>query len=124
MISLYRSSEKSAKIHLVHAHHEVLDAQQGSNEAVPVRLFHHAVAGVDEDDGEVGGGSSRDHVARVLHVARCIGDDELAFGRGKIAVRHIDGDALLAFGTQSIGQQTEVSRFKALLFAGRLNGLS
>ena len=118
VVALFR---EVGQIHLVHAHHEVLDAQQGSNEAVPVRLFHHAVAGVDEDDGEVGSGSSRDHVARVLHVARCIGDDELALGRCEIAVRHIDRDALFAFGTQSIGQQTEVSCFQAFLFAGCLN---
>ena len=72
---------------------------------------------VDQDDGEVCGGSSCDHVARVLHVARCIGDDELALGRSEIAVRHIDRDALLAFGTQSIGQQTEVGGFKSLLSA-------
>ena len=101
----------------------MLDAEQRSDEAVPVRLLHHAVSGVDEDDGEVGSGSSRDHVARVLHVARCIGDDELSLGRCKIAVRHIDRDALFAFGTQAIGQQTEVSGFEALLFAGSLNRL-
>ena len=112
VVALFR---EVGQIHFVHAHHEVLDAQQGSNEAMPVRLLHHAVAGVDEDDGEVGCGGPGDHVARVLHVARCIGDDELAFGRREIAVRHIDGDALLAFGAQSIGQQTEVSCFKALL---------
>ena len=118
VVALFR---EVGQIHFVHAHHEVLDAQQGSNEAVPVRLLHHAVTGVDEDDGEVGRGSSRDHIARVLHVARCIGDDELAFGRRKIAVRHIDGDALLTFGAQSIGQQTKVSCLQAFLFAGCLN---
>ena len=56
-------------------------------------------------------------------MARCVGDDELSFGCGKIPIRHINGDALLAFGTQTVRQQAEVSRFKALLFARRFNGL-
>jgi hypothetical protein len=44
-------------------------------------------------------------------------------GVAKYRYAYIDGDALFAFGTQSIGQQTEVSGFEALLFAGSLNRL-
>ena len=41
-------------------------------------LLADAVARVDQDDREVGGGRAGDHVARVLLVARRVGDDELA----------------------------------------------
>ncbi len=42
------------------------------------RLDQHALARVDQDDGEVGSRGAGDHVAGVLLVARGIGDDELA----------------------------------------------
>ena len=60
----------------------------------------HAVAGVDEHDGDVGGGRAGDHVARVLRVAGRVGDDEAALRRGEVAVGDVDGDALLALGAQ------------------------
>ncbi|CFN65394.1 Uncharacterised protein [Bordetella pertussis] len=41
-------------------------------------------------------------------MARRVGDDELAQGCRKIAVGHIDGDALLALGLQAVGQQREI----------------
>ena len=46
-----------------------------------------------------------DHVARVLLVARRVGDDELAPRRREVAVRDVDRDALLALGDEAVGQQ-------------------
>ena len=46
------------------------------------------------------------HVARVLLVARRVGDDELALVGGEVAVRDVDGDALLALGQQPVGEQS------------------
>ena len=37
-----------------------------------------------------------------------VGDDELAPGRGEIAVRDVDGDALLALGLEPVGEQRQV----------------
>ena len=62
------------------------------------RLGQHALARVDQDDGEVGGRGAGDHVARVLLVARRVGDDELALVGGEEAVGDVDRDALLALG--------------------------
>jgi hypothetical protein len=42
-----------------------------------------------------------------------VGDDELALGRGEVAVGHVDGDALLALGAQAVGEQREVLRVAA-----------
>ncbi len=64
-----------------------------------------SVAGVDENNGQVGRGGSCHHVARVLLVARRVGDDEFAFGGGKIAVGHVDGNALFSFGRKAVGDQ-------------------
>ena len=71
-------------------------------------LLHDALAGVDEDQRQIGRRGAGDHVARVLHVARRVGDDELAPRRVEVAVRDVDRDALLALGTQPVGQQREV----------------
>ena len=77
------------------------------------RLGDDAVAGVDEDDGQVRGRCAGDHVARVLHMAGRVGNDEGAAGRGEVAVGDVDGDALLALGAQAVGEEGEVGRVEA-----------
>ena len=52
-----------------------------------------------EDHGQVGGGGAGDHVPGVLHVPRGVREDEPAARGGEVAVRDVDGDALLAFGS-------------------------
>ena len=71
-------------------------------------LLDHALAGVDEDQREVGGRRARDHVARVLHVPGRVGDDELPPRGGEVAVGDVDRDALLALGAQAVGEQRQV----------------
>ena len=75
-----------------------------------------AVAGIDENDGKIAVARAGDEIARVLLVSRSIGDDELAFGRCEVAVCDVDGDALLALGLQSVGQQREIDAFAAAPF--------
>ena len=79
------------------------------------------MAGVDEHDRDVGGRCAGDHVARVLRVARRVGDDEAAARCGEVAMSDVDGDALLALGTQTIGQQCEVALAVAVAPAGLLD---
>ena len=64
-----------------------------------------------------------DHVARVLHVARGVGDDELALRRREVAVRDVDRDALLALGSQPVGEQREVRVVEAPVAARALDRL-
>jgi hypothetical protein len=52
----------------------------------------------------------RHHVAGVLLVAGCIGDDELALAGREVAVGDVDRDALFALGLEAVGQQREVDR--------------
>ncbi len=96
------------QVHLVHAHDEVRDAQERGDERVPARLLEHALARVDEDQRQVGGRGAGDHVARVLLVARRVGDDELAPRGVEVAVGDVDRDALLALGPQAVGEQRQV----------------
>jgi hypothetical protein len=60
-----------------------------------------------------------DHVARVLHVAGRVGDDELALGRGEIAIGHVNRDALFALGAQAVGEVGQVD----LAAAGDVGGV-
>ena len=77
------------------------------------RLFTGKVhaGGVDQHDGGIGGRSARNHVAGVLFVAGGVGNDEFALGRGEIAVSHINGNALLALGSQAVGEAGEIRVF-------------
>ena len=81
------------------------DTQQRHEIAVAAGLGDHPVAGIDEDNCKIRRRATRDHVACILFVSRRIGDDELAPVGRKITVGHIDGDALFAFGLQTVAQQ-------------------
>ncbi len=98
------------------------NAQQGGHRGVPPGLLDHAVAGVDQDDRELGGGRAGDHVAGVLHMARGVGQDEPAPRRGEVAVGHVDGDALLAFRPESVGEERQVGCFLAAVGGGERDG--
>ena len=96
------------QVHLVDRQHDVPDAEQRDQVAVPPGLRQHALAGVDQDDREVGGRRARHHVAGVLLVAGRVGDDELAPVGGEEPVGDVDGDPLLALGLQAVEQQRVV----------------
>ena len=96
------------EIHLVHRDREVADFEEVGHEGMALGLFDNPFARVDEDDGEVGGGSTRDHVARVLNVTRGVGNDELTARGGKVTVSHVDSDALFALGAEPVGEQCEI----------------
>ncbi len=72
------------------------------------RLWKNAFARVYQNDGEFRGRSASHHVARVLLVARCVSNDELAARCGEIAISNVDGDALLAFGAQAVSEEREI----------------
>ncbi|KAG0761039.1 hypothetical protein G6F22_018981 [Rhizopus arrhizus] len=99
------------QIHLVDRHHDVPDAQQARDGAVPLGLGQQLAVGrargVDQDDRDVGRRGPRDHVARVLLVPWRVGNDEFARRRGEVAIGHVDGDALLPLGFQPVaGRRT------------------
>jgi hypothetical protein len=96
------------QVHLVHADHQVADADQRGDVRVTARLLEHSLARVDQDHRHVGGRGARDHVARVLDVAGGVGDDEAALGRREVAVCDVDRDALLALGAQPVCEQGQV----------------
>ena len=72
------SCDVADQVHLVDGDDQVRDADQVGEVGVAPRLRQHALAGIDQDDGQVGGRRGGDHVARVLLVARRVGDDVLA----------------------------------------------
>ena len=82
--------------------------KQRANQRMSSRLHQDALARVDQEDGEVGVRCSGRHVPRVLLMARRVGDDERALGRGEKTIGDIDRDALLPFGLQSVHQKGEV----------------
>ena len=114
---------KVHRIDLVHSDDHVGDLHHRRHSQVATGLLDHAVAGVNKNNNQLGGGQARDGVALVLHVAGSIGQDEAALVRGEVAVSHVDGDALLALGTQAVNQQREVHAVEAAVRGGTLHGL-
>ena len=110
------------EVHLVGADDELVDAEECGDADVPARLLAQTGGGVDEDEGQVGRRGPRGHVAGVLDVTRAVGDDELAMGRGGVAIGHVDGDALFALGPQAVGDEGKVDLAEAAVLARRLNG--
>jgi hypothetical protein len=106
------------EVHLVHAHDDVRDPQQGRDEQVPPGLLDDAVAGVDEHEREVGGRGSGHHVPRVANVAGGVGEDERPARGREMPIRHVDRDPLLALGPQTVGDQGQIE-LDALGSAGR-----
>ena len=96
------------EIHLVDGDHHRLDADQRGDEGVAPRLGQDALARIDQDHRELGLGSSRRHIARILLVARRIGDDEGAIAGREIAIGDIDGDALFALGRKPVDEKSEI----------------
>ena len=96
------------EVELVDGEDDVADAEQRHEVAVAAGLGEHALARVDQDHRELGGRRAGDHVARVLLVARRVGDDELAALGREEPVGDVDGDALLALGGEAVDEQREV----------------
>ncbi|CAB4553787.1 unannotated protein [freshwater metagenome] len=55
-------------------------------------------------------------------MTRSVSNNECALRRREIAIRHVNGDALFAFGTQTISQQSQVQRSVAITGARFFNG--
>jgi len=74
------------------------------------RLGQHAAPRIDEQHGEIAVRRAGCHVARVLHMARRVGDDEFPPRRREIAIGDVDGDLLLALGFEPIDKEREIER--------------
>ncbi len=96
------------EIHLVHREHQVPHTEKIGNESMALGLFDDAFAGIDQNNGEVSRGGTCDHIARVLDMAGRVGNDEFPAGSGKVAVGHINRDALLTLGAKAVGEERQV----------------
>jgi hypothetical protein len=96
------------QVDLVDGHDHVRHPQQLQHGQVPAGLLQDTLAGVDEHDDGVRSGRAGHRVLGVLNVAGAVREDEAAAVRGEVAVGDVDGDALLALGTQPIGQEGQV----------------
>ena len=96
------------QVDLVDGRDQVGHPEQRGDPGMATGLTNHARAGVHQQHRHVRVGRTGEHVAGVRLVTGGVGEDEIACGRGEEAVGHVDGDALLAFGPQTVGQGGEV----------------
>ena len=69
---------------------------------MPPGLFHNTIPCIDDDQRHVRRRRAGDHVPGVLNVSGRVGEDEFAFGRGEVTVRHVDRDALFTLCPQAV----------------------
>jgi hypothetical protein len=103
-----RSGLEADQIHLVHHQHEIAHPQQPGDHHVAAALDGRPLAGVDEDDGEIGGRGAGRHVAGILLVAGRVGEQEATVGGGECQAGDVDRDALLALRLQPVGDEGEI----------------
>src|SRR5215831_3484449 len=96
------------EVHLVDGEHDVPNAEQPAQVGMPLGLRQHAVARVDQSDGQLRGRSAGRHVTRVLLVPRCVGDDKGALWGRKKPMGDVNGDALLSLVPETIEKQRKV----------------
>src|SRR5215207_5882285 len=96
------------KIHFVDGQHDPANPKERDDEAMPARLREHALAGIDKYNGEFGGRRPGRHITGVLLMARRIGNDELAPVGGERTIGHINGNTLLALGSETINQKSKI----------------
>src|SRR5439155_23351766 len=84
------------------------DTKQRRDVSVPAALLDNPVARIDQHNREIRRRRAGGHVARVLSMARSVRDDESPARGREIAIRYIDGDALLPFGAQTVGEVGEI----------------
>src|SRR5437016_5791457 len=74
------------QIHLVDRERQPADAEQRHDAGVTPGLRQNTLPRIDQKHRKVAGRGARRHVAGVLLMAGRVGDDELAFRGGEIAV--------------------------------------
>ena len=111
------------EVDLVDGEDHVRHAQQGGDGQVAAGLLDHALAGIDEEDDDIGGARPGDGVARVLDMAGAVGQDEGPLLGREVAVGDIDRDALLALRPQAVGEQGEVGAGESAVTADSLDGV-
>jgi len=110
------------QVDLVHRDDHLRHPQQGCDGEVAAGLLEHALAYVHQQHQHVGGGRAGDGVAGVLHMAGAVREHEAAFRSGEVAVGDVDGDALLALGSQAVGEQGEIDIGQATVLADSFHG--
>ena len=98
------------------------NAEKTSDAEVASGLLLEPRRGVENDQSDVGVAGTRCHIRGVLHVSRAVGNHKLALGGGRVAVGHVNRDALLALGAKTVGHKAEVEVAHAALLARGLDG--
>src|SRR3546814_18345732 len=98
----------SPQVHLVDRQHHIADADQVNEIAMPPRLCKHALPGVNQDNGEVGGRCTRPHVPRILLMPRRVSANALTlFGRSE-HITAVAGASLLTPPRRALSDNSQV----------------
>ena len=96
------------QIHLVNGQNNVANAHHGDNAMVPAGLRQYALASINQQNRQLRRGGTGSHVACVLLVTGCVGNNVTPPVGCEKPVSDINGDALFTLGFQAIHQQREI----------------
>ena len=92
------------QIHFIHCEYNVLNAQKRSNVGMTLCLGENPLAGIHQNDRDIGRRGAGHHITCVLLVPRRISDNKLATIRVKKPVSNIDRDTLFTFSCETINE--------------------
>jgi hypothetical protein len=124
----------SLVVHLVHGNNHLLDSKSVGKKGVLTGLsilgdtsLESSLGRVNDKDGNIGLGSSGNHVLDEITVSRGINDGELVLGRLELPEGNVDGDTTFTLGLEVIehpgileGSLSEFGGFLLELFDGTL----
>ena len=98
------------EIHFIDREYKVFDSHQCTDTAVSSRLHEYTLLGIHKDNGKLRKGSAYCHVSCIFFVSWCVCHDKTSLVCRKIAVSHINGNALLTLCHQSVQKERIVDR--------------
>ena len=96
------------EVDLVDRGDDVRYTDQRRDTRMPTCLAQQAFSGVDEQHRDMGVRRSGERVAGVALVPGSIGEHVAARGAGEEPIGDVDGDPLLALGTQTVGERGQI----------------
>ena len=101
---------ESDEVQLVDHHHHLPQAEKGEHVRVTASLLLYPLRPVDQEDGGVGRGGTRDHVLQEFLVPGGV-DDDVGTQRGlEEGLGRVDGDVMLPLLLQRVHEVGELER--------------
>jgi len=105
---------KIYQVHLVDSQHYMLDSQQRYQKCMTSCLSNYSHTGIYQNNSQIGGRTAGYHITGILFVPRSISNDKFTVIGRKVAISHINRNALFTLCFQAIQQQGIINVFAGI----------